>query len=394
MADAGAGASTSLPAGNNGSALDLSALTDITTNGNLLNQNISQLIQALGDFSTIVLPVANGGTGNVSFTLNGVLYGNGVSALGVTAQGGANTVLVANAGVPSFSGAVTLATSLTAPALIGTTSTTTPLLIGGSGTTGTQLTLQTTIGVGTTDQFVLKGGNNGGTTFATLSAVGLGVGTTPSAAWLTAGAGTTAKAAMTLTSGTNLTSAAIGAVEFDGVQDYFTIDTTSGRGARSIEQYFHLTSAGSTISTIANYFGSTSNIALVANGYYIIDIVCYFLKSTAGTVTWTFTNSSAPTSQNIDTAFSPIAGIVTGTPTATTLLGNIYNDSTAAKTIVSGTLADAVNHYAKFRIYLQNGSGTNLKIQATASAGTLTPGINSYWFCRRISPNNIGTFAA
>ena len=234
-------------------------------------------------------------------------------------------------------------------------------------------------------------GNGGIPSFSTTPTIGS---LTLSTGSFTAVAGTTAIAPIRFQSGANLTSAAVGALEFDGAQYYATIDTTSGRGAIPADQYFHLTAAGSTISTIANFFGTTSNISLVAAGYYVIDIYCNFLKSTAGTVTWTFTNSAAPTGQNIDTEFSPIAGIVTGTPTATQLQGNIYNDASAALAIVSGTLADAVNHYAHFRIRLHNGSGTSLKIQATASAGTLTPGINSYWFCRRISPNNIGTFAA
>lgn len=56
--------------------------------------------------------VPRGMTGAGSFTANGVLYGNGTSALGVTAQGGANSLLVANAGVPSFSQTPTVNTSL------------------------------------------------------------------------------------------------------------------------------------------------------------------------------------------------------------------------------------------------------------------------------------------
>lgn len=207
-------------------------------------------------------------------------------------------------------------------------------------------------------------------------------------------AGTATIAPLALQSGTNLTSAAAGSVEYDGVQVYGTIDTSSGRGAIPVEQYFHLTAAGSTISTIANFFGTSSNIALVASAYYIIDVYCYFLKTTAGTVTWTLTNSAAPTGQNIMFEMSPITGIVAPPGTATMLAGQYYNDATAARTIVTGSLTDAVNHYAHFRIHLRNGAGTSLKIQATCSAGTITPGINSYWFARRVSPNNIGTFAA
>jgi hypothetical protein len=162
-----------------------------------------------------------------------------------------------------------------------------------------------------------------------------------------------------------------------------------------IEQYVHLTAAGGAITTIANFFGANTNISLVASAYYLIEVFCYFLKDTnASVVTWTFTNSAAPTGQNIESEFSPIAGIVTGTPTATTLFGHIYNDTTAAKTIATGTLAASVNHFCRFRIMLKNGTGTSLKIQATVTTGNITPGIGSYWRARRLSPNNIGTLAA
>lgn len=54
------------------------------------------------------LAVSYGGTGRGSFTLNGVLYGNNTNGLLATAQGAANSVLIANAGAPSFSTNLTL----------------------------------------------------------------------------------------------------------------------------------------------------------------------------------------------------------------------------------------------------------------------------------------------
>jgi hypothetical protein len=208
-------------------------------------------------------------------------------------------------------------------------------------------------------------------------------------------AGTTAIAPLRFASGTNLTSAAAGCHEYDGVQFYKTIDTSSGRGAVPVEQYFHLTADGSTIGTIANFFGSTSNISLVASAYYEIEIEVFFLNSTAGTVTWTLTNSAAPTSQNIDFEMSPITGIVAPPGTATSLRGQFEKDATAAKAFTTGTLTDAVEHFARFKIKLQNGTGTSLKIQATKNVGgTITPRLGSRWIARRMSPNNIGTFAA
>lgn len=59
------------------------------------------------------LPPARGGSGLASATANGVLYGSGTSPFGVTAQGAANSILVANAGAPSFSQTPTINTSVT-----------------------------------------------------------------------------------------------------------------------------------------------------------------------------------------------------------------------------------------------------------------------------------------
>lgn len=47
-----------------------------------------------------------------TFTANGVLYGNGTSAIQATAQGAANSILTANAGAPAFSQTPTINTQL------------------------------------------------------------------------------------------------------------------------------------------------------------------------------------------------------------------------------------------------------------------------------------------
>ena len=104
-------------------------------------------------------------------------------------------------------------------------------------------------------------------------------------------AGTLTTPAIDMTPGVVLTTPTTGGVEYDGVNLYFTNDLTSGRGLVPLEQRFKLTAAGATIgTTIANFFGTTSNISLVSGGYYEIEVIAYFLKTTNGTVTWTFTN--------------------------------------------------------------------------------------------------------
>ena len=217
---------------------------------------------------------------------------------------------------------------------------------------------------------------------------------TVSSGGVTLAAGTTALAPLTFLSGTLNTTPVAGVAEYDGVSTYITNDTTSGRGQSVVEQKFRLTAAGGTISTIANYFGSTSNISLVSGAEYEIEVDFWFLVTTTDTVTWTFTNSAAPTAMNMEYKFSPLVGIVS-TAGSSSLFGEQYNITSATATVTTGSLTSAAEHHHKFWIRLINGTGTSLKIQATKNTGgTITPGINSYWKARRVPLANIGTFAA
>ena len=56
----------------------------------------------------IITPVTNGGTGLATATANGVVFGNGTSAMGVTAAGTASQVLTGSAGAPVWSNTPTL----------------------------------------------------------------------------------------------------------------------------------------------------------------------------------------------------------------------------------------------------------------------------------------------
>lgn len=211
---------------------------------------------------------------------------------------------------------------------------------------------------------------------------------------LTAGAAGAGLAPLKFTSGSLLTVQEIGTDEFDGATFFRTIDAVSGRGMIPIEHRFRLAAVGSAITTIANFFGTNGNIPLVPSSYYEIEIFMWFLKNTAGTVTWTLTNNVAPTGQNIEFEMSPITGIVAPPGTASMLEGQFYNDATAARAWTTGSLTTAVNHFAKIKIYLNNSTGTSLKIQATVSAGDIIPGIGSYWTAKRLSNSNIGNGAA
>lgn len=211
---------------------------------------------------------------------------------------------------------------------------------------------------------------------------------------LSAGSATAGTAPLKFTSGTVLTVAEAGAYEFDGSSHFATINAAEGRGQIAVEQQFMLAADGGAITTIANFFGTNSNPVLTASQLYELEIVMYLLKSTAGTNTITLTNSAAPTWQNYQFEMSPITGIVAPPGTATRLFGEVRNDNTAARTIVTGSLSDAVDHWCRVRMQIQNAAGTSLKIQSTAGAGSITPRKGSFWRLRRLSLSNVGNFAA
>ncbi len=255
-------------------------------------------------------------------------------------------------------------------------------------------TLKVKQGDGVTPWVSLAYSNPTGGVFTSLISAQAGL--TATTAPITAAAATASIASINVPAGTLKTTPIAGDIDADGAALYSTNNTTNGRGFIPVTQYQRLTAAGSTISTIANYFGANSNIPLVASAFYEIDIYAFFLNTTAGTLVWTLTNSAAPTAQNIIYEMSPITGVVAPPGTATMLSGQILNDTTATKALsATGTLSDASSQYMHMKIWLQNGTGTSLKIQATKGVGgTITPGIGSYYLVRQLPATAIGTFAA
>jgi hypothetical protein len=207
-------------------------------------------------------------------------------------------------------------------------------------------------------------------------------------------AGTTAvgTAPMYLTAGTNLTTAAAGAVEFDTANTLltFTGNTTNGRGIVPNTHYFRLpTDGAATTTTIAPFFGAASAIPLVANSVYEIDIEVHFSKNTAGSLVWTFTNSTTIANMAVNMQMSATAG---ATAIAAALSASITSVSNAAVAFPStGVLSNAVKHWARFKVILESGASTSVRLNVTNSAGTLTPLRGSFWKATRIA--NIGTYA-
>jgi hypothetical protein len=202
---------------------------------------------------------------------------------------------------------------------------------------------------------------------------------------------TTSVAPLKVAGGTLLSSTVAGTVEYDGSIWYATSNLTNGRGAIPNEQYFRLTANASPIgSSIADYFGSTSSIPLVASGVYDIEFDIYYLKNTAGTVTYTLTSQAVVTNLNAYYYQSNIAGISSGLGTTE---GAVTNNTAAAVAMpVTQTLTTAVVHHARIKVMLENASATNFRLQITSSAGTVTPLRGSWYKVTRLSSSNVGLF--
>ncbi|CAB5194397.1 hypothetical protein UFOVP169_3 [uncultured Caudovirales phage] len=252
----------------------------------------------------------------------------------------------------------------------------------GNATTGLALSADNT------GQLELKTGSGAGTTALTLS--------TSQIATFTGGvilpAGTATVAPLTMTAGTSLTSPAAGAFEFDGSTFFTTDDVTDGRGYVPSVHFFRLTSDGSAITTIANFFGTTSGMSLDNNIFYEVEAYLYFTKTTAGTATFTMTFTQAPVNNNALYVGTPVGGVGTAGTAQTAAL--VKSTATAGALPATGSLTTAVNHeYVLQSMFQANATtGGTLNLQVTSSAGSITPLTGSYFKVTRLPAANVGAF--
>lgn len=206
-------------------------------------------------------------------------------------------------------------------------------------------------------------------------------------------ASSTSAASFNMASGALETASGAGDFEFDGTSFFQTVDTTEGRTQIANTSIFRLTSGGSAIGgSIADFFGTNSAFPTVTNGVYEIVWTVYFLKSTAGTVTWTITNTQAYTNLNAEYVGSVVGGIAAVGTAAT---AGIVNQTTAASALpVTGSLTTAVNHKFVIRAIVECATAGNIRLRVTCSAGTVTPLRGCFYTVRRLYAGNVGTFVA
>jgi hypothetical protein len=379
------GSGTITLGGTSTGAIALSRSTGITGAGTITSASASALTVGLNGATNPALTVdASTASSATGVSIKSAAAGAG-AAIAVTSSGTNEnlTVDAKGSGTITVGGTSTGAIALSRATTI-TTSATVPSIIGGTGT-GSSLTIQSTSGVGATDTVVVKVGNNGATTAGTFAST---------AAFLQMGAGTNAIAPLKFTTGTNLSAAAAGAVEYDGSSYFQTGTTTLGRGVVPVTQHFKLTADGAAIGpAIANFFGATSGVSLETSAYYELEADLYFTKTTAGTVTFTLTFSNAPISASAYYNGTAVGGV--GTAAAGQTAALVKSTATAAALPATGSLTTAVNHQYKIVALFQANATTagTLNLQITSSAGTVTPLALSSYKVRRIPTTNTGTFA-
>ena len=256
------------------------------------------------------------------------------------------------------------------------------------------------IGIGTTTPRQLLDVQGGPAIFS----ANVGIGTTNPLAYLHIGAGTATVAPIRLTSGTNLTSAKAGSIEYDGGRFYGTTAAIGGnpeRGYLPSIQMFRLSANGSAIGpTIANFFGATSGVVLGSDALYELEAYCYFTKTTAGTVTVTLSFSSSynnPQNLNAILQYGAAAGgTATGAANQIAIFAAGSAGGGAGANIAFGasaSLTTAVNHAFQIRSIIDTANGyAELTLKFTSSAGTVTPLRGSYYKVTRIPTTNTGSF--
>jgi hypothetical protein len=206
----------------------------------------------------------------------------------------------------------------------------------------------------------------------------------------TASAGT---APLKLTAGTNLTTAEAGAIEYNGSNFFATETAAAGRSAIATQRIYRQIANGTTTTaaTIADFFPANSSIALAANTLYEIEVWAYFLKTTAGTVTFSMASSVNAYMAGQYIA-SPATGLFT-TGSAPTGNAAVLNSTTVAWA-ASASLTTGVNHGWRFRILVLLTSSGNWRLRYTSNAGTTQSLINSYYTVLALPSASAGAFVA
>ena len=188
------------------------------------------------------------------------------------------------------------------------------------------------------------------------------------------------------------TGIANGQIEFFNNSLFGAVDTTQGRGYVPVVQFRALTSNSAyNISTAELAFmGNANGAILTTNSAYEIEWNLFFLKSTAGTVTFSLRFGAAPQIVNA----SYVGGVANTSGPANTA-GRIVGTADPVTLPATPTLGDNTVNNFNIKAFIITNSSTsgNCYLSAATSAGTITPNVGSYIKVTRLPRPNTGLWS-
>jgi hypothetical protein len=188
-----------------------------------------------------------------------------------------------------------------------------------------------------------------------------------------------------------------GQIEYSDLQFYGTIDDVTGRGYMPVTQIYYMTANSvAAISTAAlPVLGNSTGFTVSANAFYEVEWDVYFLKTTAGTVTFTIrlTNGAgaAVNPQYVNARLLGGRADVAGPANSAGRLAATADPVALPATPTLG--AGTVNFFNIKAIILTNlTTGGNCFLQAACSAGTMTAYRNSHVKVTKLPTNRTGIF--
>lgn len=303
---------------------------------------------------------------------------------GLTISNGAITGTVTNGNItltPNGTGDVVLSADTVT---IGDAAAAATLTTNGAG----DLTISTNSGTNSGTIAITNGANGN----ITVAPNGTGR-TVASRLYLNAGTATANTAPIKLASGTLLSAAEAGTLEYDGNLFYTTRTSTAGRGLLENYNIARLYANGSAIGPAAADVFTTASHTLTTGASYELEVDLYFLKTTSDFVTFSLVFSNGPVNCNAFYQGTPATGMATVGSSVTA--GVVAQTSTTISLPATGVLTTGANHFFRIKAAFDANAttGGTVKLQVTNNSGTLTPLRNSYIKYRRLPLINTGAFS-